>query len=61
MVEIAGQHGVAVEIEQAALLGDEESEVLLGGDLGNLAERLVAGIVVTVLLDPVAALLLELE
>src|SRR5499427_9579177 len=35
-VEVAGQQGVAVEIEQATLLGQQESEILLRRDLGNL-------------------------
>src|SRR5262249_2298385 len=35
-VEVAGQQGVAVEIEQATLLGQQESELLLRRDPGNL-------------------------
>src|SRR5262245_6292445 len=61
MVEVAGEHGVAVEVEQAALLGDEKAEILLGRDLGDLAERLIAEIVVAILLDAVAALLLDVD
>ena len=46
-----------MEVEQAALLGHQESEVLLGRDLGHLAERLVRGIVVAILVTAVALLL----
>src|SRR6516225_10677846 len=35
-VEVARQQGVAVEIEQATLLGQQESEILLRRDLDNL-------------------------
>src|SRR5215510_16029767 len=60
-VEVAGKDGVAVEIEQAALLGDEEAEILLGCDLGDLTERLIAEIVVAVLLGAIATQLLDVE
>ena len=46
-----------MEIEQAALLGQEESEVLLGRNLGDLAEELVFGVVVAGLGAAVALLL----
>src|SRR5262245_1664786 len=60
IVKVAAEQRVAVEVEQAALLGHEESEVLPGGDLGDLAERLVLGVVVTGL-GAAVALLLEVE
>src|SRR5262245_65047731 len=60
IVEVAAEQRVAVEVEQAALLGHEESEVLPGGDLGDLAERLVLGVVVAGL-GAAVALLLEVE
>ena len=59
-VEVAGQQRVAVEIEQASLFGEQESEILLRGDLGNLTKRLVFGVVVADFC-PAVALLLEVE
>jgi hypothetical protein len=47
-----------VEVEQAAFLGHQKSEILLGRDLGNLAEGLVLSIVVA---DLGAAVALGLE
>src|SRR5262249_33671563 len=52
VVEVAGQQRVTVEIEQATLFGQQESEILLRRDLGNLTQRLVFGIVVADLVRP---------
>src|SRR5262245_46043624 len=47
IIEVAGQQRVAVEVEQAALFGQQEAEILLGSDLGDLAQRLVLGVVIS--------------
>src|SRR5262245_22817289 len=60
VVEVAGQQRVTVEVEQATLFGQQESEILLRRDLGNLTQRLVFGIVVADLCSAVA-LLFEVE
>src|SRR5262245_6802620 len=60
VVEVAGQQRVAVEVEQATLFGQQESEILFRRDLGNLTQRLVFGIVVADLCSAIA-LLFEVE
>ena len=59
-IEVAGQQRVAVEVEQAAFLGHQEAEVLLGRDFGDLTEGLVACVVVRILAAAVA-LALEVD
>src|SRR4051812_47436668 len=60
LVEIARQHAVAVEVEQPALLGHQETEVLAAGQVGDLADELVLAIVPAVA-DRHVALVFEVE
>src|SRR6266702_4688342 len=48
LLEIAGQHAVAVEVQQPAFLGQQEAEILLGIAFRDLAQKLVLGIVLGV-------------
>src|SRR5436190_20326805 len=54
LVEIAGEHAVAMEIEEAALLVHEEAEVLLLRKLGYLAQELVLDITPAIAGRPIA-------
>ncbi len=56
-VEVTGQHTVTMEIEEAALLGQEEPEILPLGDLGDLTEELVLAVMVRLLGTPLSSLL----
>src|SRR6266487_4578229 len=56
IVEVSGQQRVAVEVEQAAFFRQQESEILLRRDLGDLAQRLVFGVVIPGLGTAVAPL-----
>src|SRR5262249_41784019 len=58
LVEVAVEQRVAVEIEQGPFLGEQEAEVLIVVDLGDLAEELLLGFVRRAL-AAIAALLLE--
>src|SRR5262249_30090851 len=60
IVEVAGQQRVAVEVEQAALFREQESEIFLGRDLRDLAQRLVFGVVIPSL-GAAVTLLFEVE
>src|SRR5262245_12205259 len=60
VIEIAGQQRVTMEVKQSALLREQESEILLGRDLRDLAQRLVLGVVIAGL-GAAVALLFEVE
>src|SRR4051812_36312884 len=59
-VEVAGQHAVTVEIEQAALRGQDKAKILVRRELGDLPEMLVLGVVAEIL-GAALALVLELQ
>src|SRR5262245_37546549 len=60
VIEIAGQQRVTMEVEQSALLREQEPEILLGRDLRDLTQRLVFGVVLAGL-GAAVALLFEVE
>src|SRR6266487_94095 len=59
-LEIAGQHTVAGEIQEPALLGQQEAEILLGIELRDLPQKLVLGVVLG-LAGAALALVLQLD
>ena len=60
VVEISGQHRIAMEVEQGAFLREQESELAAGIGLGDLPHRLVRPVVVG-FLGAAVALLLDVE
>src|SRR5690606_23419429 len=56
LVEVALEHGIAVEVEAAALLGQQKSVILLRIKLGHLTQELVLQIVLTSLVAALALL-----